>query len=99
MVPVIFIVSIFQKSSEIVDFRGFFYVKSSNFGCGQKQLFSVSGTAYFIDYSGAEFALPRLLRHFVANGENWNCAGNYRFTRRRLAFAAKGGGLYIDKPT
>jgi hypothetical protein len=24
-----------QKSSEIVDFRGFFYVKSSNSGCGQ----------------------------------------------------------------
>jgi hypothetical protein len=31
----IFIVSIFQKSSEIVGFRGFFYVKSSNFKCGQ----------------------------------------------------------------
>jgi len=27
-----------QKFSEIVDFRGFFYVKSSNFGCGQKRL-------------------------------------------------------------
>jgi len=30
MLSNIFIVSIFQKSSEIVDFRGFFYVKSLN---------------------------------------------------------------------
>jgi hypothetical protein len=57
-----------QKSSEIVDFRGFFYVKSSNFGCGQKRLFAAPETACFIDYCGAEFALVCLLRHFVANG-------------------------------
>jgi hypothetical protein len=33
------IINLCQKSSEIVDFRGFFYVKSSNFGCGQSSFF------------------------------------------------------------